>query len=304
MSHAAKLRQMMAAGNLVVAPGAFDGVTAKLVRQAGFSAVYMTGSGTAATIGYPDYGLVGLTEMASNAGRIVDATDMPVIADADTGYGNELNVTRTVREYERLGVAAIHIEDQTFPKKCGHLENKSIIGRSEYLSKIAAAARARRTRDFVVIARTDSRAVAGFDEAIARANAALEAGADVAFVEAPETMEEVKAVPQLVRGPCLMNVVRGGKSPMVQMDDLQAMGYRIAIVPGMLMLQLLGACEAILAEFKRLGRHPETIGNITIADSYKRMDVTYWDDVANHASRDPSLLTGSIGLPRAPRTRS
>jgi 2-methylisocitrate lyase-like PEP mutase family enzyme len=295
MSHAAKLRQMMATGNLVVAPGAFDGVTAKLVRQAGFSAVYMTGSGTAATIGYPDYGLVGLTEMASNAGRIVDATDMPVIADADTGYGNELNVTRTVREYERLGVAAIHIEDQTFPKKCGHLENKSIIGRSEYLSKIAAAARARRTRDFVVIARTDSRAVAGFDEAIARANAALEAGADVAFVEAPETMEEVKAVPQLVRGPCLMNVVRGGKSPMVQMDDLQAMGYRIAIVPGMLMLQLLGACEAILAEFKRLGRHPETIGNITIADSYKRMDVKYWDDVANHASRDASLLTGSKG---------
>jgi 2-methylisocitrate lyase-like PEP mutase family enzyme len=295
MSHAAKLRQMMAAGNLVVAPGAFDGVTAKLVRQAGFSAVYMTGSGTAATIGYPDYGLVGLTEMASNAGRIVDATDMPVIADADTGYGNELNVTRTVREYERLGVAAIHIEDQTFPKKCGHLENKSIIGRSEYLSKIAAAARARRTKDFVVIARTDSRAVAGFDEAIARANAALEAGADVAFVEAPETMEEVKAVPQLVRGPCLMNVVRGGKSPMVQMDDLQAMGYRIAIVPGMLMLQLLGACEAILAEFKRLGRHPETIGNITIADSYKRMDVKYWDDVANHASRDASLLTGSKG---------
>jgi len=289
MSHAAKLRQMMATGNLVVAPGAFDGVTAKLVRQAGFSAVYMTGSGTAATIGYPDYGLVGLTEMASNAGRIVDATDMPVIADADTGYGNELNVTRTVREYERLGVAAIHIEDQTSPKKCGHLENKSIIGRSEYLSKIAAAARARRTKDFVVIARTDSRAVAGFDEAIARANAALEAGADVAFVEAPETMEEVKAVPQLVRGPCLMNVVRGGKSPMVQMDDLQAMGYRIAIVPGMLMLQLLGACEAILAEFKRLGRHPETIGNITIADSYKRMDVKYWDDVASHASRDPAL---------------
>jgi len=293
MSHAAKLRQMMATGDLVVAPGAFDGVTAKLVRQAGFSAVYMTGSGTAATIGYPDYGLVGLTEMASNAGRIVDATDMPVIADADTGYGNELNVTRTVREYERLGVAAIHIEDQTFPKKCGHLENKSIIGRSEYLSKIAAAARARRTKDFVVIARTDSRAVAGFDEAVARANAALEAGADVAFVEAPQTMEEVKAVPQLVRGPCLMNVVRGGKSPMVQMDDLHAMGYRLAIVPGMLMLQLLGACEAILAEFKRLGCHPETIGNITIADSYKRMDVKYWDEVASHALRDPSPLTGS-----------
>jgi 2-methylisocitrate lyase-like PEP mutase family enzyme len=271
---------MIASERMVVAPGAFDGVTAKLVRQAGFEAVYMTGSGTAATIGYPDYGLVGLTEMAGNAGRIVDATDLPVIADADTGYGNELNVTRTVREYERLGVAAIHIEDQTFPKKCGHLENKSIVPREEYLSKIAAAARARRTRDFVIIARTDSRAIAGFDEAVARANAALAAGADVAFVEAPETMEEVRAVPKLVRGPCLMNVVRGGKSPMVQMDDLQAMGYRVAIVPGMLMLQLLGACEAILQEFKRLGRHPETIGNINIADSYKRMDVKFWDDTA------------------------
>jgi 2-methylisocitrate lyase-like PEP mutase family enzyme len=280
MSHAAKLRQMIAAERLIVAPGAFDGVTAKLVRRAGFEAVYMTGSGTAATIGYPDYGLVGLTEMAANAGRIVDATDLPVIADADTGYGNELNVTRTIREYERLGVAAIHIEDQTFPKKCGHLENKSIVPRDEYLSKIAAAVRARRTRDFIVIARTDSRAVAGFDEAIERANAALEAGADVAFVEAPETMDEVRAVPKLVRGPCLMNVVRGGKSPMVQMDDLQAMDYRIAIVPGMLMLQVLGACEEILQEFKRLGRHPETIGNISIADSYKRMDIEFWDDVA------------------------
>src|SRR6266571_4124791 len=155
---------------MVVAPGAYDCITAKLIEQAGFAAVYMTGAGTAATLGYPDFGLLTMSEMVGNAGRIVAAVELPVIADADTGYGNELNVFRTVREFERSGVAGIHIEDQEFPKKCGHLEGKQIIAREDWLAKIRAAAAARRDRDFTIIARTDARAVAGFDEAVARAN--------------------------------------------------------------------------------------------------------------------------------------
>jgi 2-methylisocitrate lyase-like PEP mutase family enzyme len=194
MSRAAKLRALLKQ-DMVVAPGAYDCITARTIAQAGFSAVYMTGAGTAATLGYPDYGLVTMSEMADNAGRIANAVDVPVIADADTGYGNELNATRTVREYERRGVAGLHIEDQGFPKKCGHLDNKVIVPLDEYLAKVRAAVAARHNPDFLIIARTDSRAVLGLEEAIRRANAALAAGADMAFVEAPQTMEEVASVP-------------------------------------------------------------------------------------------------------------
>src|SRR5919202_874587 len=175
MTQAARFRELLRRDGMVVAPGAYDCITAKLIAQAGFDAVYMTGAGTAAALGYPDYGLVTMSEMVGNAGRIAAAVDLPVIADADTGYGNELNAVRTVREYEARGVAGIHIEDQVFPKKCGHLDNKELI------------------------ARTDSRAVIGFDEAIRRANESLAAGADMVFVEAPQTMEEIAQVPKLVK---------------------------------------------------------------------------------------------------------
>src|SRR5260221_1282865 len=158
MTQAARLRALLKAEGMTIAPGAYDCITAKLIAQAGFPAVYMTGTGTAATLGYPDYGLVTMTEMVENAGRIAGAVDLPVIADADTGYGNELNAFRTVREYERRGVAGIHIEDQVFPKKCGHLDNKEVIPRADYIAKIRAAVEARRSKDFVVIARNDSRA--------------------------------------------------------------------------------------------------------------------------------------------------
>jgi 2-methylisocitrate lyase-like PEP mutase family enzyme len=173
MVQASRFRALPREGGLIVAPGAYDCLTAKLIEQAGFAAVYMTGAGTAASLGYPDFGLVTMSEMVANAQRIATAVAVPVVADADTGYGNELNVFRTLREYERCGVAGIHIEDQVFPKKCGHLEGKEIIPREYYLAKIRAACAARQTRDFTIIARTDARAVAGFDEAIARANSAL-----------------------------------------------------------------------------------------------------------------------------------
>src|SRR5579863_8207412 len=234
MSNASKLRDLLRQEGMVTAPGAYDCITARLIEQAGFSAVYMTGAGTAAALGYPDYGLVTMSEMVENAGRIAAAVKTPVIADADTGYGNELNVVRTVREYEQRGVAGIHIEDQGFPKKCGHLENKIVIPQEDYSAKIRAAVSAKRDRDFLIIARTDARAVLGFEEAIRRANAAIDAGADMAFVEAPESLEEVAAVPRLVRGPCMLNMVWRGKTPNVALEDARTMGYKLAILPVLL----------------------------------------------------------------------
>src|SRR5438046_8439885 len=177
MTQAARFRELMRRDGMVVAPGAYDCITARVIERAGFEAVYMTGAGTAAMLGYPDFGLVTMSEMVVNAGRIAAAVGLPVIADADTGYGNELNTVRTVREYETIGVAGIHIEDQGFPKKSGHHDDKEILPREDWLAKIRAAAAARRSADFLIIARTDARAVAGFDEAIARANPAIGAGA-------------------------------------------------------------------------------------------------------------------------------
>ncbi len=277
---ARQFRELLQRDGLTIAPGAYDCITARTIAQAGFGAVYMTGAGTAATLGYPDYGLVTMSEMADNAGRIAASVDVPVIADADTGYGNELNATRTVREYERRGVAGLHIEDQGFPKKCGHLDNKVIVPRDEFLAKIRAAVAARHDPDFLIIARTDSRAVLGFEEAIARANAAIVAGADMAFVEAPQTLEEVAAVPRLVQGPCLLNVVWRGKTPEVAFDDAQRMGYKLAIVPGMLFKAVIGVCDATLKELRRIGRHPVPADSMTVRDAFRRVGADEWDAVS------------------------
>ena len=273
----AVFRERLRADGMITAPGAYDCITARLVEQAGFPAVYMTGAGTAATLGYPDYGLVTMSEMAANAGRLAAATTLPVIADADTGYGNELNVVRTVREYERRGVAGIHIEDQGFPKRCGHLEDKVVIPLSDYLAKIRAAASAKRDPDFLLIARTDSRAVLGFEEAIRRANAALEAGADMAFVEAPQTREEVAAIPRLVGGPCLLNVVWRGKTPDISLDDAQSMGYKVAILPALLFTAVIGVCDAMLEELRRTRRHPVPAADLTPAEAFRRLGAEEWD---------------------------
>jgi 2-methylisocitrate lyase-like PEP mutase family enzyme len=278
MSKAKQLRDLLRQDGMTIAPGAYDCITATLIAQAGFPAVYMTGSGTAASHGYPDYGLVTMSEMVANAARIAGAVDLPVIADADTGYGNELNVVRTVREYERYGIAAIHIEDQVFPKKCGHLDNKEIIGLDDYVAKIRAASQARHSPDFVIIARTDARAVAGFDEAIARANAALAAGADVAFVEAPQSLDEVKAVPQRVAGPCLLNVVRRGKTPPVEFAAAAAMGYKLAIVPTLLFRGVIGLCENLLAQLKT-GVFPAPPTDLSPHEAFARFGADEWDEL-------------------------
>jgi 2-methylisocitrate lyase-like PEP mutase family enzyme len=281
MSRGQQFRDLLRQGGLTIAPGAYDCITARSIAQAGFGAVYMTGAGTAATLGYPDYGLLTMSEMADNAGRIAASVDVPVIADADTGYGNELNATRTVREYERRGVAGLHIEDQGFPKKCGHLENKAIVSLDDYLAKLRAAVAAKRDPDFFIIARTDSRAVLGFEEAVRRANAALAVGADMAFVEAPQTMEEVAAVPRLVKGPCLLNVVWRGKTPEIAFGEAERMGYRLAIVPGLLFKAVIGVCDAMLSELRSTDRHPVPMNSMTVREAFRRVGADEWDAVSD-----------------------
>jgi 2-methylisocitrate lyase-like PEP mutase family enzyme len=277
MNQTTKLRALLREPGMVTAPGAYDGLTAMLVAQAGFPAVYMTGAGTSVAHGYPDFGLLTETEMVANAARMVRAIDVPLVADADTGYGNELNVIRTVQDYERAGVAGIHIEDQVSPKRCGHLDDKELVPREDWIAKIRAAADARRDRDFVVIARTDSRAVIGFEEAVSRSNAALEAGADMAFLEAPQTMEEIAAVPKLVRGPCLLNVVWGGKTPDIDLRDAEKFGYKLAIVPGLLFKAAIGACDDALAELKANHKHPVPRRGMTVREAFNRAGASEWD---------------------------
>src|SRR5262249_51712702 len=186
-------------------------------------------------------------------------------------------VFRTVQEFESRGVAGIHIEDQIFPKRCGHLEGKEIIPREDYLAKIRAAIAARRDRDFAIIARTDARAVAGFDEALARANTALAVGAAMAFVEAPQTEDEVAAVPRLVDGPCLLNVVRGGRTPEIDLRAAETMGYKLAILPGLLIKNVVGICDKVLSELKTTHRHPAPIKEMTLPEMFRRFGADEWD---------------------------
>ncbi len=273
------IREVLNGGPMLVAPGAYDGVTATLIAQAGFNGLYMTGAGTSASFGLPDFGLLTMSEMVENARRITSTVDIPLIADADTGYGNELNVFRTVQVFERAGVSAIHLEDQVFPKRCGHLDNKELVPLDDYIAKIKAAVDARGSKEFVIIARTDARAVEGFDAAVRRVNAALAAGADVAFVEAPQTLEEVEAVPKLVKGPCLLNVVHNGKTPALELAWAEKVGYRIAIIPGLLLRTVIGACDEALAELKSANRHPAPRNfNQTPAQMFARFGADIWNE--------------------------
>lgn len=278
MSKRKTFAKLIQDSGMTLAPGAYDGLTATLIDHAGFPAVYMTGSGTSGAHGLPDFGLLTLTEMVQNANRIDASVSVPVIADADTGYGNVLNVFRTVREFERAGIAAIHIEDQEFPKKCGHLDNKKIIPLEDYIAKIRAAVDARTDPDFQIIARTDARAVVDFDEAITRANAALDAGADIAFVEAPQTLDEMKAVPELVNGPCLLNVVHKGKTPPIGLREAEEMGYKIAILPTLLFRSVVGLCESLLSELKETNVFPAPPGDMSPHDVFRRMGSDEWDE--------------------------
>jgi 2-methylisocitrate lyase-like PEP mutase family enzyme len=277
------LRRLLRGPEVVVAPGTYDAITARLVERAGFPAVYMSGAAVAASLGYPDYGLVTMSEMVERAAVIARSVSLPVISDADTGYGNELNVTRTVREFEARGVAAIHIEDQVSPKRCGHLDNKELISRDAYVSKIRAAVAARQDPDFVIIARSDARTVNGFEDAIARVNAALAAGADLAFFESPTSAEEVAAIPKLVKGDCMLNIVQGGKTPMFPISQVREMGYRLAIVPGALLVPAIAAGEAALAEIRKNGVVSEASANLSVREVFRRFGADEWDAVREKA---------------------
>jgi len=252
---AARLRALLDSGQTIVAPGAFDPLSARLVEEAGFPAVYMTGFGTsAALLGRPDVGLLTMTEMAGNAGRIAACVDIPVIADADTGYGNPLNVIRTVGAYEAAGVAGLHIEDQVAPKKCGHLEGKQVIPAEEMAEKVRAAVEARTQPEFVIIARTDARATEGLERSLQRARMYREAGADVLFIEALTSEAEAEEAARAFPGvPLLFNWAEGGKTPPVSLDRLRELGYRIVIFPISTLLAATGAMRRILGEIARAG---------------------------------------------------
>ncbi len=252
---AARLRALLESGQTIVAPGAFDPLAARLVEEAGFPAVYMTGFGTsAALIGRPDVGLLTMTEMAGNAGRIAACVDIPVIADADTGYGNPLNVIRTVGAFEAAGVAGIHIEDQVAPKKCGHMEGKQVIPAQEMAEKVRAAVEARAQPEFVIIARTDARAVEGLAAAIERGRLYRAAGADVLFIEAVVSEAEAEEVASAFPGvPLLFNWAEGGKTPPIGLDRLAELGYRIVIFPIGTLLAATAGMRRILREIAQAG---------------------------------------------------
>ena len=239
----------------LVAPGCSDALGARLIEQAGFEAAYMTGFGTTASLlGRPDVGLLGMSEMVDNARRITAAVDLPVIADADTGYGNQINVVRCVQDYERASVAAIHIEDQILPKKCGHMDNKQVVDASVMVGKIRAAVASRQDDDFMVIARTDARAPHGMDEALRRATAYAEAGADMLFVEALQNVEEIERVATEFAGiPLLFNWVEGGKTPPLTYDEVAALGFAMIIMPIGMLLAATGAMQNFLTKLKASG---------------------------------------------------
>jgi 2,3-dimethylmalate lyase len=249
------LSEAIAGGDMVLAPGCYDPLGARLIEEAGFGAAYMTGFGTSAgRLGRADVGLLTLTEMVDNARRIAQAVGVPVIADADTGYGNALNVIRTVHEYEAAGVAAIHIEDQVTPKKCGHLEGKEVIDAGEMAAKVAAAVAARERPDFLIIARTDARAVEGLEAALVRARRYRDAGADMLFVEAPQSIDEIKAIAErLADVPLLFNYTEGGRTPAVTHAFLRELGFRLVIFPLSTLLAATAAMRSALAQIKSGG---------------------------------------------------
>jgi 2,3-dimethylmalate lyase len=268
----ATLGELLAAGEMVLAPGCYDALGARLVEEAGFPAAYMTGFGTAASLlGRPDVGLLTLSEMVGNARRIASAVDIPVIADADTGYGNPINVIRTVHEYEAAGVAAIHLEDQLMPKKCGHMDGKSLIPKEEMAAKVSAAVSARRSPEFLIIARTDARAVEGLGGALDRGRLYRQAGADVLFVEAPQSTGEIETIAATFPdAPLLFNYAEGGKTPPVTHEFLRELGFKLVIFPISALLAATVAIRSVLARIKAAGSPIEVLPSMLPFDEFLR----------------------------------
>jgi carboxyvinyl-carboxyphosphonate phosphorylmutase len=263
MNKTTRMRQLVEGREILVAPGAYDALTAKLVERAGFQALYMTGAGISYTLmGMPDLGLVTYSEMVERAGRMAEATDLPILADGDNGYGNALNVQRTVRGFERAGIAAIQLEDQQAPKRCGHLEGKRLIPMGEMRGKLKAALDARTDPDFLIVARTDARSVSGLEEAIERAQAYAEVGADVIFVESPRSEAELKTVAGAVHRPLLANMVENGLTPLLSAVELQALGYGIVIFPGALTRFIARQAQGFLERLRDRGTTRDLLGEM------------------------------------------
>jgi len=258
-----RLRALLKGPGLLQVPGVIDAIGARLVAEVGFGALYSTGAGTTASrLGWPDVGLLTMTEMADNAQRIAEASGLPLIADADTGYGGPLNVQRTIRCYERAGVAGLHIEDQSWPKRCGHLDGKTLISQAEMAANIRAACDARNDPDLVIIARTDAIAVEGFERALERAQCYQEAGADVIFVEAPRDLEQLARIPKSLRVPALYNMASSGKTPFLPAEKIRELGFALAIYPNYMLLAAIPAMRGVLEELKSTGTVEGMIGRI------------------------------------------
>ena len=279
------LKKLLNRKQLLVAPGCFDGLSARLVQEAGFEAAYLSGGAMARSMGIPDIGLVTMSESIERAAQVVSAIQIPVIADADTGYGNAVNLVRSVREFERIGVAAIHIEDQITPKRCGHLDGKEVISRAEMEMKLKAALDTRTDPDFCIIARTDARGVHGLEDAIGRAQAFGKLGVDAIFVEAPQSESELAEIPKrLPDVSLLVNVFKGGKTPMLPMERLQQMGYRIAIYPSETQRAAIHAMRSALTTLKREGTTESIDASLTTfkerdkvvgLDDWQKIEHTY-----------------------------
>lgn len=248
-----KLRTLLGSGRIAVAPGAYDGLSARLVEQAGFPAVYASGGAIARSCGIPDLGLMSASAIVERLESMVDVIETPLIADADTGYGNALNAQAAARAFERAGVAAFHLEDQTFPKKCGHYNDKSLVPVAEMVQKLKAVRDALHDSDFIVIARTDAIAVEGFAAAIDRASAYHEAGADMLFVEAPTSEDEIAGIAKRLPGFKLINMFEGGKTPLLPASRLEALGYHAVIIPSDTQRAAIKAMQRVLAAIGRDG---------------------------------------------------
>lgn len=290
MKPTTRFRQRLQQDRIVVIPGAYDALMARVVERVGFEAVYMTGAGISnAMVGVPDINLVTMTEMVTAASYMAEAVSLPVICDADTGYGHAVNVMRTVREFEQAGVAGIHIEDQVAPKRCGHLAGKQVIPQEEMLGKIQAAVEARRDPDFVLIARVDARGVTGFRDAIERGIAYREAGADVIFPEALETQEEFAEYVREVGGPLLANMTEFGKSPYLRASELEALGYRMVIFPVSSMRVALKAAWDFYEELKATGTQAGWLDRMkTRGELYDLIDYSRYQEYEDRFTGAPS----------------
>ena len=275
----ASLREQLADRNkILVLPGVFDALSAKIAEHVGFEAMFQTGYGSsAALLGMPDYGLLNSGETVDNAMRIIRAVSVPVLVDADTGYGNPLNVWRLVRDLESLGAAGIFLEDQVWPKRCGHMRGKDVIAKDEYISKLKAALEARQSKDFIIVARTDARAPIGLDEAIERGKAYRKAGADVIFVEAPRSVEELKKVADEIDAPLVANMIEDGVTPNLSASELLQLGYRIAVFPLSAIYSATFAMRQVLTELKNTGATKEGRSiMVTFKDFNQFMDLDHF----------------------------